>query len=135
MNGGDLADLTVMIVDDQKEMRFIIKSVLEEMGIKNILESEDAKHAHHIVQYAFRKVDVILCDWNLPGLSGLDFLHQLKDEGRNIPFFVISGRGDCESVALAKNEAVAGYILKPFSPEQLEAHICAALHRIKHESL
>ncbi len=130
MNGDGLEELVVLIVDDEKEMRLIMKSVLQDMGIRNIIEAEDAKHAHHILRYAFGKVDIILCDWNLPGESGMEFLHDLRGEDCRIPFLVISGRGDSQSVTLAKEASVAGYILKPFTPEQLEARIRGLLHRV-----
>ncbi len=68
-------------------------------------------------------VDLVLCDWNMPGMSGLDFLRQVRSVGLEIPFLMVTGRADKESVIEAKDAGVSAYIAKPFSQTQLEAKL------------
>jgi DNA-binding response OmpR family regulator len=76
-------------------------------------------------------VELILCDWNMPGRPGLDLLEELRLDGISPIFLIVSGRGDHDSVQEAKEAGVAGYIRKPFSPDQVESRILSALHRTK----
>ncbi len=123
-------ELTVLIVDDEREIRLILKSILVDIGIKSTIEAEDAKHALRMIKYSHKPIHLILCDWNLPGISGLDFLDQLHAQNLERPFFIISGRSDLDSVLSAKTHGVKGYIRKPFSAEQVESHIFSSLKQI-----
>lgn len=125
----ELSALNVLVVDDQKESRAVLRSMLQDIGIVQVVEAQDAKNAEQILDHHHTKIDLIICDWNMPSITGIDFLEQIRGNGNKIPFFMVSGRGDHESVQQAKNNGVAGYLRKPFSPSQIEAKLRAVLHR------
>lgn len=121
--GDELEKLRVLIVDDQQEMRSMIKGMLIEMGITQTFEASDGKEALSFSDAALDMVDVVICDWNMPKLSGVEFLRQMRSVSPEMPFLMITGRSDIDSVAEAKASGVTAYIRKPFSPAQLETKL------------
>lgn len=121
--GDDLEKLRVLIVDDQQEMRSMIKGMLMDMGITQTFEASDGKEALSFSDAALDMVDVVICDWNMPKLSGVEFLRQMRSVSPEMPFLMITGRSDVDSVAEAKASGVTAYIRKPFSPAQLETKL------------
>ncbi len=118
-----LGDLKVLIVEDQTEARMMTRQMMAEMGVTQIFEASDGKEALSFVDSAYDFIDMIVCDWNMPEMSGVEFLRQLRTVDSDMPFLMITGRGDKESVIEAKGSGVSGYIRKPFSPVQLEAKL------------
>lgn len=114
-------DLKILVVDDQIEARTMMRNMLLELGITQIFEASDGREALEFIDAAFDFVDLILCDWNMPQMNGVELLRQLRSVDPDLPFLMITGRGDMESVVEAKSSGVTGYIRKPFSPKQLEA--------------
>ncbi len=118
-----LEDLKVLVVDDQADARTLIKNMLTEFGVHQVFEAADGRQALSFIDAAFDFVDFIICDWNMPGISGVELLRQLRTVDPNIPFLMVTGRGDMDSVVEAKSSGVTGYIRKPFSPAQFEAKV------------
>lgn len=129
MSDPDLSAINALIVDDERDMRHIIRTVLQNFGIREVCEAHDVKSALHIYRSSVRPVDLILCDWNMPGQCGIELLKELTYDGTIPPFLIISGRSDHDSVMMAKEAGVSGYIRKPFTPEQVESRILQALQR------
>jgi len=125
----DFNNLKILIVEDQADARAILRNMLGELGINQIFEASDGKEALQFMDAAFDYVDMIICDWNMPEMTGLELLRQLRGAHTNIPFLMITGRGDMESVMNAKNSGVNGYIRKPFSPAQLEVKLRVLMQR------
>ena len=71
-------DMKVLIVDDFSTMRKIVRSTLKQMGIKNINEADNGKTA--LKELKKEKFDLILCDWNMPEMPGIDLLKTLKSD-------------------------------------------------------
>ncbi|MGH1376229.1 MAG: response regulator [Alphaproteobacteria bacterium] len=118
-----LEDLKILVVDDQAETRTMIRNMMIELGITQIFESPDGRQALTFIDAAFDFVDLIICDWNMPELTGVELLRQIRSADPDMPFLMITGRGDMDSVIEAKSCGVSGYVRKPFSPAQLEAKI------------
>ncbi|MFH1159149.1 MAG: response regulator [Pseudomonadota bacterium] len=118
-----LGGLKILIVDDTHEARIMLKNMLTEIGITQVFEASDGNEGLRFVDTAFDFVDVILCDWNMPKMSGLALLRQIRSVDAKFPFVMITGRGDVSSVEEAKGAGVSGYILKPYSLIQLEAKL------------
>lgn len=115
--------LKVLIVEDQADARAMLRNVLGELGITQMFEASDGQEALRFMDTAFDFVNLIICDWNMPGLSGVEFLRQLRTVDPDTPFLMVTGRSDMNSVVEAKTSGVSGYIRKPFSPAQLEAKL------------
>lgn len=124
-----LGGLKVLVVEDQSDARAMLRNMLMELGITQIFEASDGREALRFMDSAFDFVNLVICDWNMPGMTGLDFLRQLRTVDPATPFLMITGRSDMHSVVEAKTAGVTGYIRKPFSPKQLEAKLRVILHK------
>ena len=123
--------LRVLIVEDQQESRTLLKQMLAELGVTQVYEAADGRIGLQFIDSAFDFVDLILCDWNMPAMTGIEFLRQVRSTGSTIPFMMITGRSDQGSVIEAKNFGVDGYIRKPYSSTQVEAKLRIMMQRMK----
>ena len=130
LTGDDMGGLKVLVVEDQSEARAMIRNMLLELGINQVFESADGREALTFIDSAFDFVNVIICDWNMPNMNGVEFLRQLRSVDAEIPFLMVTGRTDVNSVVEAKSSGVTAYISKPFSPQQLEAKLRIIMHRL-----
>lgn len=126
-----IAQLRILIVEDQQESRNLLKQMLSELGITQIYEAQDGRTGLQFIDSAFDFVDLIMCDWNMPSLTGIEFLRQVRSTGSTIPFLMITGRSDQGSVVEAKNFGVDGYIRKPYSSTQIEAKLRVLVQRMR----
>ncbi|MCL4678898.1 MAG: response regulator [Alphaproteobacteria bacterium] len=111
------------MVEDQSEARAMLRNMLGDIGVNQVFEATNGREAFTFIDSAFDLVNFIVCDWNMPGMTGVEFLRQVRSVDPQTPFLMITGRGDMSSVTGAKNSGVTGYIKKPFSAAQLEAKI------------
>jgi two-component system, chemotaxis family, chemotaxis protein CheY len=109
------AALKVLIVDDQYSVRQVTRMALEEIGVRNILESENGKTA--LATAMVQPLDLIISDYNMPELDGLGLLRAVRGTPsvRKLPFILITGRGDRELVVKAAQAGVNNYLIKPFT--------------------
>lgn len=110
----------VLIVDDSSLMRHIMKESIEEAfsGIK-VSGANDGEEAQEML--STEQFDLVLCDWEMPALKGNTLLQWLRESSphKAVPFIMITGRGDRESILEVKGLGVTDYIVKPFSPDTL----------------
>lgn len=113
-------NIKILIVDDFSTMRKIIRNILTQLGFKNILEADDGTTALEILKK--EKVDLIISDWNMPKMSGLELLKAVRsDENlKNIPFVMVTAEAQKENILEAIKYKVNQYIVKPFTPETLK---------------
>ncbi len=111
----------VLLVDDSAVMRKIIQRNLKESGlvIDEFLEAGDGKQALDVVNKS--AVDLILCDWNMPNMSGIEFVKTLRSLNlpKKIPIVMVTTEGSDAKMAEAKESGADGYLTKPFTPDQL----------------
>lgn len=124
-----LEDLKVMLVDDQIESRSLLRNMLSEMGVTQVFDAPDGRQALLFLDSAFDMVDVVICDWNMPNMTGVELLRQLRTVSPETPFLMVSGRADKDSILEAKKSGVTAYIRKPFSVHQLEAKLRIMVQR------
>ncbi|MCB2187444.1 MAG: response regulator [Deltaproteobacteria bacterium] len=119
--------LRVLVVDDFNTMRRLIKNALGQMGLKNISEAEDGEAA--IVKLETDRVDLVICDWNMPRMSGIDLLRWVRahDEFHDMPFVMVTAEGQKENVMEAIKARVSNYVVKPFTTEVLQEKVEKAL--------
>lgn len=127
--GISFSNLKILIVEDQHEARAMLRNMLCELGVTQIFESGNGKEAMRFMDSAFDFVNLVICDWNMPGLTGVELLRQLRSVDPEMPFLMVTGRNDMDSVIEAKASGVSGYIRKPFSPAQLEVKLRALIQR------
>lgn len=112
-------DLTALVVDDFSTMRRIVKNILRDLEFKNILEAEDGTAAVNLLKS--QKVDVIVSDWNMPKMTGLELLKYVRSDSelKDMPFLMITAESQKENVVEAVKARVSNYIVKPFTAATL----------------
>jgi len=111
--------IKVLVVDDFATMRRIVKGVLKQLGFKDIIEADDGTTA--LNELKKEKVGLIVSDWNMPKMTGLDLLKKVRgdEQLKEIPFIMVTAEGQKENVIEAVKAGVSNYIVKPFTPETL----------------
>ena len=112
----------VLIVDDSRSMRAVIKKTISMSGFKmdQCLEAGNGREALDVLVKAW--VDVIISDINMPEMNGLEFLEELKKDSllKAIPAIVISTEGSEKRIQDAYDLGARGFIKKPFLPEEIK---------------
>lgn len=112
-------NMRVLIVDDFATMRRILKNILKQIGLKNISEAENGKAA--LKELRNEKFDLVLCDWNMPEMPGIELLNQVRsdDQLKAIPFVMVTAEAKRENILEAVKAGVSSYIVKPFTAETI----------------
>ena len=112
-------NLTVLVVDDFSTMRRIVRNILRDLQFKNILEAEDGEAAVTILKT--QKVDLIVSDWNMPKMTGLDLLKWVRsnEKTEKLPFLMVTAESQKENIIEAVKARVSNYIVKPFTAATL----------------
>ncbi len=115
----------VLVVDDSAVMRQIIKKNLKELGFNDLIEAEDG--AAGFKKAGEEPVDLIVSDWNMPNMTGLEFLKAVRgdDKLKGTSFIMVTSEADKEKIMEAVKAGVNQYIVKPFNAMQLEEKIKA----------
>ncbi len=125
-----MSKVSVLVVDDATFIRDLVKKGLRDHfpGIQ-IEEAINGRKAQQMLSR--QPVDLILCDWEMPELSGLELLSWCREQDslKIVPFIMVTSRGDKENVVQAIQAGVSDFIGKPFSTEQLITKVKKALHR------
>jgi len=119
---------TILLVEDEPAIQELISANLMRAG-HHVLRAGDAETAQRIVREALP--DLILLDWMLPGMSGVEFARRLRNEERtrSIPLIMLTARGEEQDKVMGLESGADDYITKPFSPRELVARIKAVLRR------
>lgn len=114
-----MSDLTILVVDDASFIRdMVTKTLKARFPSFGIDEAVDGVKAQQLLTQ--RSYDLILCDWEMPEMSGIELLNWLrKEQKKGTPFVMVTSRGDKENVVEAVQAGVSDYIGKPFSKEKL----------------
>lgn len=125
-----MSKVSVLVVDDATFIRDLVKKGLRDHfpGVQ-IEEAVNGRKAQQLLGRS--TVDLILCDWEMPEMSGLELLSWCREQDahKTTPFIMVTSRGDKENVVQAIQAGVSDYIGKPFSNEQLITKVKKALHR------
>ena len=113
----------VLVVDDSAVMRQIIKKNLKELGFSELSEAENG--AAGLKKASEEPVDLIVSDWNMPNMTGLEFLKAVRADAslKGIAFIMVTSEADKEKIMEAVQAGVNQYIVKPFNAMQLEEKI------------
>jgi two-component system, OmpR family, phosphate regulon response regulator PhoB len=120
----------VMIVEDEIPLVTLLRYNLEKEGF-GVCEASDGEEA--LVQIAERKPDVVLLDWMLPLVSGIEVCRQIRrsPQSRAVPIIMLTARGEEGDKIRGLNSGADDYITKPFSPSELIARVRAVIRRAK----
>jgi two-component system, chemotaxis family, chemotaxis protein CheY len=132
----NLSWLKVLLVDDEPQVMLTVREMLRDMGVVNVHTAKDGREALEFLAAHEEKMHLVLTDWNMPRMSGIELLAQVRAADPEMAFLFLTGRADRESVMAAGEQGVNAYLKKPFSAEQLRAkliilskHVQAAIAR------
>ena len=122
--------MKVLVVDDFATMRKIIRNVLKQINLDSVLEAESGKHALNVLKT--EEVDLIISDWIMPEMTGIEFLKACKEDDnlKKIPFIMVTAEAQKANILEAIKSGVDNYIVKPFTPDKLKEAIDKACARI-----
>ncbi|CAI8783887.1 two-component system, chemotaxis family, chemotaxis protein CheY [Pseudomonas sp. IT-P44] len=126
-----MSKVSVLVVDDASFIRDLVKKCLRNYfpGIR-IEDAVNGKKAQALL--AREAFDLVLCDWEMPEMSGLELLTWCREQDnlKTMPFVMVTSRGDKENVVQAIQAGVSGYVSKPFTNEQLLTKVKQALNKV-----
>ena len=113
----------VLIVDDYNTMLRLIRNLLMQLGIDNVDDANNGEEA--LVKLQTGKFGLCISDWNMPTMTGIDLLRQVRANERlkRLPFILVTAESKTENVIAARQAGVSNYIVKPFNAETLRAKI------------
>ena len=117
---GALEGLTVLLVDDQPSSLDIVSGLLRDLGVSSTIPTSRPRKALELLRSEEgNAIDVVLCDWHMPEVTGIEMLREVRVLRPDLPFFMVTGAADAASVLSAKDCGVTGYIRKPLSADEL----------------
>lgn len=118
-------NMNVLVVDDYQTMIRIIKNLLKQLGFNNIDEATDGQSA--LAKIGEKSYGLIISDWNMEPMTGLDLLKSVRGAGNKVPFIMVTAESKTENVIAAKEAGVNNYIVKPFNADTLKQKLSAVL--------
>lgn len=116
-------DISILVVDDYYTMTQLVRNLLKSLGFYKIDEARDGKSA--LEKMAAVKYDLVISDWNMKPMTGIEFLKALRTSGNNVPFILVTAENSPVNVEEARQAGVSGYITKPFNALTLKARLVA----------
>ena len=112
--------MTILIVDDSKAMRMIVRRTLRQAGYPAdaVAEASDGREALAAIQE--NQPDVMLCDWNMPQMTGIELLRSLKESGVSPKFGFVTSESTPDMRAAAFDAGASFFITKPFTPDSFQ---------------
>ncbi|HLZ19368.1 MAG TPA: response regulator [Smithellaceae bacterium] len=124
-------NIKVLIVDDFATMRKVVRNLLKQVGYEDIVEAEDGVMALKALKS--QKIDVIVSDWNMPNMTGLELLKAVRADAElaKTPFLMVTAEALQDNVVAAVKAGVNNYIVKPFTAEVLNEKIKKIMESIE----
>ena len=124
-----MTSLNILVVEDEDAIREMLVMVLEQADLSVIAVASAEEAQHSLADNAMP--DLVLLDWMLPGISGVDLARRLKKDDlfKSLPIILLTARGEEEDKVRGLEIGADDYVTKPFSPRELIARIKAVLRR------
>lgn len=124
-----LEELRVLLVDDNPDMRALVKSLIHAMGIKTIIECGDGTEA--LQELKIQKYDLIITDWVMEPINGIEFVKLIRTAPDSpcprANIIMLTGNTELEQVLEARDAGITEFLAKPISPEKLYTRIISVL--------
>ena len=119
--------MPILVVDDYQTMVRIIRNLLKQLGFEEVDDASDGTEA--LARLKGRKYGLVISDWNMEPMSGLDLLKKVRalNDNKDVPFIMVTAESKTENVVAAKQAGVNNYIVKPFNAETLKTKLSAVL--------
>jgi two-component system chemotaxis response regulator CheY len=121
------SNLSVLLVEDDAFATKIAQTVLRQLKIPYVSTARDGAEALDILNANMQKFELVISDWNMPEMTGLQLLKAVRSKWPSMPFIMLTGKASPDFVVQARENGVDAYVVKPFSPAQLAQKIHAVL--------
>ncbi len=123
MSSEKYKDRVVLLIEDDEQSRALLIRALKALGFARIIEAENGQAG--LKKLYLNKVNLIICDWRMPGMSGLEFYKAAEKDGliKDIAFLMVSAENEKEKVIVALKAGIKDYMVKPIDVDQLEKKI------------
>ena len=116
--------MRILIVDDTDTVRRVLRDILHSIGFTSILEADNGLSALDKLKDDELDFDLIISDWNMPQMNGLELLNAIRNDRRfskyrDIPYLMLTSESQRKSVVLAIKAGVTNYLVKPFSADSI----------------
>ncbi|WP_295022260.1 response regulator [Sulfurimonas sp.] len=120
--------MKLLVVDDSSTMRRIIKNTLQRLGHQDVLEGGDGVEGWSVLN-ANPDIDMLITDWNMPEMNGLELIKKVRADSRftDLPIIMVTTEGGKAEVITALKAGVNNCIVKPFTPQVLKEKLAAVL--------
>ncbi|HIV66106.1 MAG TPA: response regulator, partial [Candidatus Mailhella excrementigallinarum] len=110
-------------VDDFSTMRRIIKNILRQLDLNNVVEADDGTTAWEVLNKDH--IDFIISDWNMPQMTGIELLRKVRasEDFGHLPFLMVTAEAQQSNIIEAAQARVSNYIVKPFTAETMKQKI------------
>lgn len=124
-------DIKILVVDDFSTMRRIIKNLLRELGLTNVVEADDGATALPILKSG--GIEFLITDWNMPQMTGIELLGHVRSDPnlKHIPVLMVTAEAKKEQIVAAAQAGVNGYVVKPFTAVVLKEKIDKIFQRLE----
>lgn len=122
-------EFSVLIVDDDIDILRMLDTILRDAGATHIQRARDGRLAINDLRKNLDIYDLIISDWEMPEVNGLELLQQVRIRRPELPFIMLTGRSKKEEILAAVQANVTAYISKPFSPHELKKKILAVRNK------
>jgi len=120
--------MKILIVDDSRAMRSIVRRAMRQAGYGDNEFEEAGNGKEAMEQIGAFNPDLVLCDWNMPEMNGLEVLEALRGQGSGIPFGFVTSEGTDDMKKTAKDAGATFFITKPFTSEALQSALSDHIH-------
>lgn len=128
----DFPSLRILVIEDEAFMRRLILRVLYELGVTHTFEAENGSEGLTQIKTLSGKLDLIICDLEMPVISGLKFIEGLRKgiackNSVDLPVIILTGHSDEENIQKAVKLGIQGFLVKPISSAALQKRIISAV--------
>jgi len=120
--------MKALVVDDSAVMRKILIGALGQAGITEVGEAADGQQA--VAAAAAGGIDLILMDWNMPNMLGIDAVKTIRAAGQSMPIIMVTTEAEKLRVIEALKAGANNYIVKPFKPETVAAKVQETMAKV-----
>ncbi len=128
-----LQNKRIVVIDDQGSIRGLLQAFLKDAGFRRVDCAMDGRDGlDYLIGHA---VDLVICDWNMPKMSGLEILKKVREceQTSTLPFLMLTSSSELARVRAAVDSGVSEYLIKPFQPKQLFQKVVKLLENSSHQ--
>ncbi|CAA9891229.1 Response regulator receiver protein [Candidatus Methylobacter favarea] len=123
----ELLQKKILIIDDAASLRTLTKAILREAGFTHVFDAPDGSEALLLMRKI--KINVVICDWNMPGMSGLELFKAVREDPKLSapPWIMLTSSSEGGKVKEAIQAGITSYIIKPYKPDNLVKQVVSKL--------